>query len=78
MLGFLSREEMLAVIGEPGSTWTSQRDHLLLAMLYNTGARVSEIVCRTCRRCRIGRFSLCPPARQGPQAACSTLMEVHG
>jgi len=34
MLGFLSREEMLAVIGEPGSTWTSQRDHLLLAMLY--------------------------------------------
>jgi site-specific recombinase XerD len=44
MLGFLSREEMLAVIGEPGSTWTSQRDHLLLAMLYNTGARVSEII----------------------------------
>ena len=44
MLGFLSREEMLAVIGEPGSTWTSQRDHLLLAMLYNIGARVSEII----------------------------------
>jgi Site-specific recombinase XerD len=44
MLGFLSREEMLAVLGEPGSTWTSQRDHLLLAMLYNTGARVSEII----------------------------------
>ena len=44
MLGFLSREEMLAVIGEPGSTWTSQRDHLLLAMLYNTGARVSEMI----------------------------------
>jgi integrase/recombinase XerC len=44
MLGFLSREEMLAVIGEPGNTWTSQRDHLLLTMLYNTGARVSEII----------------------------------
>ena len=43
MLGFLTREEMLAVIGEPGSTWTSQRDHLLLSMLYNTGARVSEM-----------------------------------
>jgi site-specific recombinase XerD len=42
MLGFLSREEMLAVIGQPGST--SQRDHLLLTMLYNTGARVSEII----------------------------------
>lgn len=44
MLGFLSREEMLAVMGQPGDTWTSQRDHLLLAMLYNTGARVSEII----------------------------------
>jgi len=44
MLGFLSREEMLAVIGAPGTTWISQRDHLLLGLLYNTGARVSEIV----------------------------------
>ena len=44
MVGFLSREEMLAIIGEPGSNWTTQRDHLLLRMLYNTGARVSEIV----------------------------------
>jgi site-specific recombinase XerD len=44
MLGFLTREEMFAVLGQPGDTWTSQRDHLLLAMLYNTGARVSEII----------------------------------
>lgn len=44
MLGFLTREEMTAVLGQPGSSWTSQRDHLLLAMLYNTGARVSEII----------------------------------
>src|SRR3990167_1650820 len=35
---------MTAVLGQPGSSWTSQRDHLLLAMLYNTGARVSEVV----------------------------------
>jgi site-specific recombinase XerC len=35
---------MLLVIGNPGSTWVSQRDHLLLGMLYNTEARVSEIV----------------------------------
>lgn len=44
MLGFLSREEMMAVLGQPGESWTSQRDHLLLVMLYNTGARVSEII----------------------------------
>jgi len=44
MLGFLTREEMTAVLGQPGSSWTAQRNHLLLAMLYNTGARVSEII----------------------------------
>lgn len=44
MVGFLTREEMVAVLGQPGSSWSSQRDHLLLAMLYNTGARVSEII----------------------------------
>jgi site-specific recombinase XerD len=44
MLGYLSREEMLAIIGKPGASWTTQRDHLLLHMLYNTGARVSEII----------------------------------
>jgi site-specific recombinase XerD len=43
MLGFLTREEMLAIVGKPGDGWTCQRDHLLLTMLYNTGARVSEI-----------------------------------
>jgi len=44
MLGYLSREEMLAVIGTPDGNWISERDHLLLRLLYNTGARVSEII----------------------------------
>jgi site-specific recombinase XerD len=44
LLGFLTREEMVAVIGEPGTTWTQQRDRLLWGLLYNTGARVSEII----------------------------------
>ena len=44
MLGFLSRAEMVAVLGQPGASWSSQRDHLLLTLLYNTGARVSEII----------------------------------
>src|SRR3990167_4093822 len=44
MLGFLTQPEMVAVLGQPEASWSSQRDHLLLAMLYNTGARVSEIV----------------------------------
>ena len=44
MLGYLTRQEMEAVLGQPGALWSSQRDHLLLTMLYNTGARVSEII----------------------------------
>lgn len=44
LLGYLTREEILAIIGTPGPSWTSQRDHLLLHVLYNTGARVSEII----------------------------------
>ncbi len=44
MFGYLSRDEMLAVIGSPDKTWLSQRDHLLLLLLYNTGARVSELI----------------------------------
>jgi len=44
MLRFLSREQMLAVMDVPATTWLGQRDRLLLSLLYNTGARVSEIV----------------------------------
>src|SRR5487761_1920183 len=44
MLDYLSYDEMVAVIGDPGTTWVSQRDHLLIGLLYNTGARVSEII----------------------------------
>jgi len=43
LISYLSREEMLAVIDAPPDTWIGQRDHILLQMLYNTGARVSEI-----------------------------------
>ena len=43
-VGFLSIEEMQAIIAAPDlSTWSGMRDHAMLATLYNTGARVSEI-----------------------------------
>jgi site-specific recombinase XerD len=44
LFGYLSREEMLAVIGTPDESWLSQRDHVLFLLMYNTGARVSEII----------------------------------
>lgn len=44
MVGFLSSEQMLAVIDVPTATWLGQRDRLLLTLMFNTGARVSEII----------------------------------
>jgi site-specific recombinase XerD len=45
LLGFLSIPEMNAILDAPDrSTWSGHRDHVLLTTLYNTGARVSEIV----------------------------------
>lgn len=44
MIEFLTREQMLAVMDIPAETWLGQRDRLLFTMLYNTGARVSEII----------------------------------
>jgi len=45
LLGFLSRSEMEAIIEAPDqSTWSGERDHVMFTTLYNTGARVSELV----------------------------------
>lgn len=41
---FLSREQMLAIIGSPDGSWIGQRDHTLLSVLYDTAATVSEVV----------------------------------
>jgi site-specific recombinase XerD len=43
-LNFLTREEVDALLAAPDhATWSGRRDAVLLAALYNTGARVSEI-----------------------------------
>ena len=45
VLDCLSREEITAIIDAPDrSTWSGQRDTVLFAVLYNTGARVSEVI----------------------------------
>jgi len=44
VLGFLSRQEMQAIIEAPDPrTWAGQRDRALFSLMYNTGARVSEV-----------------------------------
>jgi site-specific recombinase XerD len=45
VLGFLSREQIAALIDAPDrATWSGHRDAVLFAVLYNTGARVSEVI----------------------------------
>ena len=52
LVAYLTRTEMEALLSAPDrSRWSGNRDHGLLLMLYNTGARVSEIA--TLRRSQI-------------------------
>ncbi|MGF6963996.1 integrase/recombinase XerD [Paraburkholderia sp. WC7.3g] len=45
MVGYLSRDEVQQLLTAPDpDTWCGQRDTVLLATMYNTGARVSEIL----------------------------------
>lgn len=44
VLGYLTREQIAAILAAPDrGTWSGHRDAVMLATLYNTGARVSEI-----------------------------------
>ncbi len=44
LVGYLTREEMEAVLAAPDrTTWSGRRDHALLLTMYNSGARVSEM-----------------------------------
>lgn len=45
MVEHLTLEEMQAILDAPDkTTWSGRRDYVLLATLYNSGARVSEII----------------------------------
>jgi site-specific recombinase XerD len=45
LLGYLTKDEMQAVVAAPdAATWAGHRDRVLFAVMYNTGARVSEMV----------------------------------
>lgn len=44
-LGFLSRDEAQAVLAAPDEqTWCGRRDRIMFTLLYNSGARVSEMI----------------------------------
>jgi integrase/recombinase XerD len=43
-VGFLTKQEIEALLAATDDTWTGRRDHLLVLLLYNTGARISELL----------------------------------
>jgi integrase/recombinase XerD len=44
LVSFLNRQEVEAILAATDDSWTGQRDHLLFLLLYNTGARISEVL----------------------------------
>ena len=63
--GFLSKDEMQAILdAPPADRWSGQRDRIMFATLYNTGARVSELTGLRVGRCRPGRQRLRAAPRQ--------------
>jgi integrase/recombinase XerD len=58
LVGFLTREQVAAVLSAPDPcTWSGRRDRVMFAVLYNTGARVSELI-----EMRIADLTLAPAA----------------
>lgn len=44
LIGFMTRQEVTAILSAcDNSTWSNRRDRVLFTLMYNTGARVSEI-----------------------------------
>lgn len=58
VLGYLNRNELQAVLDAPDlATWSGQRDRVMFATFYNTGARVSEIIAITVSDLHLGATS---------------------
>jgi site-specific recombinase XerD len=62
LLGFLSTQEIQAILEAPNaSSFSGRRDRVLFALMYNTGARVSEIATLHVGNVVLGR---CPSVRR--------------
>jgi len=56
VLGFLTRQEIEAILEAPDSfSWSGRRDRMLFKVMYNTGARVSEAIAITMKDIDLNR-----------------------
>jgi site-specific recombinase XerD len=90
LVGSLSPAEIHALLQAPRATcWTGRRDRLLLQLLYNTGARVSEIAhlrvrdvtqdqCRTVRFLGKGRKQRILPIGASTRRLLQAWLKEHG
>jgi len=59
LIGYLTRPEIDAIVATPNTqTWIGKRDYALLLTLYNTGARISEILALRQQNLAFGATSL--------------------
>lgn len=78
LVGFLSRQHIEAVLAAPDeTTWAGQRDRVMLATLYNTGARVFGAHGHAGWRSSAGARTRGSHSRQRPQGAFCAPMEKH-
>jgi integrase/recombinase XerD len=56
LVGFLSQTELTALLQATDATWSGRRDQLLFTLLYNTGARISEVVSLRVRQVQAPEF----------------------
>lgn len=78
VLGYLTRDEIAAILAAPDrATWRGQRDAVLLAVAYNTGARVSELTGLRGPRRSPGAPKRLAPLWQGTQTARHPALGQH-
>jgi len=66
LVNYLTRDEVKALLAAPNrTTWSGRRDHALLLTLYNSGARVSEVIALRREQVRL-------------DPAASAHLELHG
>lgn len=56
VFGFLSREEINTILDTPDpSSWNGRRDRIMFMVLYNTGARASEVIAMQVKDIQLGQ-----------------------